>query len=108
MLPRMVDTLGAVFKEYQINTTVRLAEIAFVLRIMEDTTTRIVSFYQFIQMTNLCNETLGDILDALSKCESISEDISQISQKCLRSVIESVARRKRSDANIPVLINFKA
>lgn len=53
-------------------------------------------------MTNLCNETLGDILDALSKCESTSEDISQISQKCLRSVISSVANRKGSDASIQV------
>jgi hypothetical protein len=58
-----------------------------------------------LQIVKICTQTLGDILNALQSYETNSDDISVICEACLRTVIKSVANRRKDDENIQVIIS---
>lgn len=62
------------------------------------------------QLTLVCTETLGDILDSLQGFEnertgSTLEDVSTIMLTTLRTVIKSVAKRQTGEANVQAVVS---
>jgi dedicator of cytokinesis protein 1 len=57
-----------------------------------------------IELVPMVTETLGDILDELTRLSPSYEDISELMLTCLRTVIQSVANRKKNDNNIKAVV----